>query len=207
MSDGTPSRPPCGAGGTSRSLHQRFGSWFLTLARLQLRPLSVESVLRRHGPGCPQGRCHLLRIRPPSFPPSLGFVPNFIAAARIGRIPWGTASFVDAGESRWSSRVAVADLPPGVDVLARAAASPQWSVIERLNPTPGAGSHSQARISTVGRGPVGQRKASAGTWSHSRLERVSFVGAPASPGGETLSAVARLLWDPANRISRPRIPA
>ena len=173
--------------GYIQELHQRFGSWFLTLAAYNSGPFRVESVLRRHAPDAPRDDATYWRIRPHLPAETRDFVPKFIAAARIGEDPLGHGFMVTPAEPLVFEEVAVADAA-SVDVLARAAGSPQ-EVIERLNPHLVRGLTPRG-VSTVVRVPVGQAEGfSRNLEAIPASERVSFVEHRISRG-ETLSAVA-----------------
>lgn len=173
--------------GYLEELHERFGSWFLTLAAYNSGPFRVESILRRHAPDAPRDDATYWRIRPHLPAETQDFVPKFIAAARIGEDPLGHGFMVTPAEPLVFEEVAVADAT-SVDVLARAAGSPQ-DVIERLNPHLVRGITPRG-VPTVIRVPVGQAEGfTRNLEAIPASERVSFVEHRIARG-ETLSAVA-----------------
>lgn len=173
--------------GYIQELHERFGSWFLTLAAYNSGPYRVESVLRRHAPDAPRDDATYWRIRPHLPAETRDFVPKLIAAARIGEDPLGHGFMVTPSEPLAFEEVAVPDAT-SVDVLARAAGAPQ-EVMERLNPHLVRGLTPRGVATTI-RVPVGQAETFTRNWeSIPPSERVSFVEHRIARG-ETLSAVA-----------------
>lgn len=173
--------------GYLQELHERFGSWFLTLAAYNSGPFRVESVLRRYAPDAPRDDATYWRIRPHLPAETRDFVPKLIAAARVGEDPLGHGFMVTPSEPLVFEEVAVPDAT-SVDVLARAAGAPQ-EVMERLNPHLVRGLTPRGVATTI-RVPLGQAEAFARNWeSIPPSERVSFVEHRIARG-ETLSAVA-----------------
>jgi membrane-bound lytic murein transglycosylase D len=171
-------------------LHRRFGgSWHLALAAYNAGPGRVEGVLRRHAAGVPPSDSLYWALRDRLPRETRGFVPKFIAAARIGSDPAGHGiTGIEPHAVPAFDEVTVPDAT-SLDVVARLAGADQRAV-EQLNPqlvrglTP-AGVTARIRV------PAGSgSRFAAGYEMLPPAERVTFVEHRVA-NGETFTHVAR----------------
>jgi membrane-bound lytic murein transglycosylase D len=115
-------------------LHERYdGSWHLALAAYNSGPGRVDRVLRRYAPGAPPSDSLYWALRERLPRETRGFVPKFIAAARIGSDPTGHGlSGLEPHAPLAFDEVVVPDAT-SLDVVARLAEADQRT-LEQLNP-------------------------------------------------------------------------
>lgn len=115
-------------------LHERYdGSWHLALAAYNSGPGRVDRLLRRYAPDTPPSDSLYWALRDRLPRETRGFVPKFIAAARIGSDPAGHGlSGLEPHRPLEFDEVVVPDAT-SLDVVARLAEIDQRTV-EQLNP-------------------------------------------------------------------------
>ncbi len=169
-------------------LHERFDSWFVTLAAYNAGPARIEGILRRHAPLVARSDSLYVALRPQLPRETRDFVPKLIAAFTLASNPRRYGLSTGEVEPFRFEEVAVPDAT-SVDVMARVAEVPQ-TLIEALNPQLLRG-FTPAGQATIVRVPIGTGEVFAANYARlPEQERITFLEHRVV-AGETFSHIAR----------------